>query len=319
MFDRLKKGLWWDAALRVNSGCTKVSAGCDHCWAESEARIRSKSPNKKIRDQWPGDFEGDVVLLPDNIEKVLAEKKPKAWAVWNDLFHKSVPLWYIEKVLATFALRPDQLGIIPTKRPERLRAAYGDLPNETNTKLIRRAITKCLNIPEPVEKGPWQSWPLNNIWLGTSAENQAALEERAGHLLKCKASLLFLSLEPCLGQMDIEDYIRKPQYEAEFCESRECGGCVSASDDPCMDWEKWWEEANNKIGWVIVGAESRGGAAGRPCDIEWVRKIVYQCKAAGVPVFVKQLHIEGKLVKELEKFPEVLRLRETPALAGEVS
>ena len=66
------------------------------------------------------------------------------------------------------------------------------------------------------------------------------------------------------------------------------------------------------IGWVIVGAESRGGGVGRPCNIEWVRKIVYQCKAAGVPVFVKQLHIDGKLIKNMEMFPEDLRLREVP-------
>ena len=64
------------------------------------------------------------------------------------------------------------------------------------------------------------------------------------------------------------------------------------------------------INWVIVGAES--GHNHRECKIEWVESIIEQCKSAGIPVFVKQLHINGKLVKDINQFPEYLRIRERP-------
>ncbi len=64
------------------------------------------------------------------------------------------------------------------------------------------------------------------------------------------------------------------------------------------------------IHWVIVGAES--GPDRRPCKIEWVRSIVDQCKAAGVPGFVKQLHIDGKVSTNPEEWPEDLRIQEFP-------
>jgi len=66
------------------------------------------------------------------------------------------------------------------------------------------------------------------------------------------------------------------------------------------------------LNWVIVGAESIGGRPGRECKLEWVRDIRDQCKTAGVPLFIKQLHIDGKLVKDIDRFPDDLRIREYP-------
>lgn len=62
--------------------------------------------------------------------------------------------------------------------------------------------------------------------------------------------------------------------------------------------------------WVVVGAES--GPNRRPCDLKWVRNIVWQCGKANVPVFVKQLDIDGKLEKNIEKFPADLQIRQVP-------
>lgn len=316
MFERTKKGLWWDAALRINSGCTKVSAGCDHCWAESEARVRSGNP--KVAEQWAGDFSGDVRLLPDNLERVLKAKKPQAWAVWNDLFHKSVPFEYIDQVVRAFVFNQRQLGIILTKRIERAAEYCNEVIK--GDRVAHSLYCDRLNIPDAIKIHPNGQPPYRmpaNIWLGTSAEDQARLEERAGHLLKCKAAMLFLSLEPCLGEMaDLCSYL-----EPVTCV--DCGHVGTADDfdvggagggrcfcNTCGNDVPF--NRRTGVNWVIVGAESRGGAAGRPCNIEWVRRIVYQCKAAGVPVFVKQLHIDGKLVKDISKFPEDLRVREIP-------
>jgi len=118
-------------------------------------------------------------------------------------------------------------------------------------------------------------WPLANVWLGVSAEDQPRADERIPLLLQCPAAVRFVSLEPLLGPIDIVHKLgdvctecsRKPQLHAQT----ECpSGYLRRGVD-----------------WVIVGGESGPGA--RPCDVEWIRSIVRRCKAAGVACFVKQL------------------------------
>ncbi len=111
---------------------------------------------------------------------------------------------------------------------------------------------------------PLSNWPLPNVWLGVSVEDQEAADERIPHLLATPAAVRFLSCEPLIEEVDLRtDFLR------------ETG----------VDWP-WGSRSTDHIGWVIVGGESGPGA--RPCDLAWIRGIVGQCKAAGVPVFVKQ-------------------------------
>jgi len=105
----------------------------------------------------------------------------------------------------------------------------------------------------------------HNVWLGTSVENQAAADERIPHLLRTPAAVRFLSCEPLLGPADLSQYLR-------------CESCLSPQTCWCAD---------ARVNWVIVGGESGPGA--RPCNVAWIRSIVEQCRAASVPVFVKQL------------------------------
>ncbi len=114
---------------------------------------------------------------------------------------------------------------------------------------------------------------LPNVWLGVTAEDQQRAHERIPPLHAAPAAVRFLSLEPLLGPIFLGSYLIG-------------------------------------IDQVIVGGES--GPNRRECKIEWVRDIVEQCRSAGVAVFVKQLHIDGKLVKDIEQFPEDLRIREFP-------
>jgi protein gp37 len=102
--------------------------------------------------------------------------------------------------------------------------------------------------------------PLPNVWLGTSVENQTTADERIPHLLRCPAAVRFLSCEPLLGPISFSVKC-PPEYQPHI--------------------------RHDRIGWVITGGESGPGA--RPCNVEWIRSIVLRCKAAQVPVFVKQL------------------------------
>jgi len=125
-------------------------------------------------------------------------------------------------------------------------------------------------------------WP-DNIWLGTSVSTQEDAEKNIPELLTIPAAVRFLSIEPLLEDIDFAaGYNRR-------------GDTVSMIDE---------------IDLAIVGCES--GPKRRPCRIEWVRTVVEQCKTASVAVFVKQLNIDGKVVKDISKFPEDLRLREWP-------
>ena len=121
--------------------------------------------------------------------------------------------------------------------------------------------------PENIER----LWPAGsvgllgapNIWLGTTVEDQDRADERIPRLLATPAAVRFLSVEPLLGPVDLFDV-----------------DGVASQADPLGPFPA------EKIDWVIVGGESGPGA--RPCDVDWIRSVVGQCRKAGVPCFVKQ-------------------------------
>jgi protein gp37 len=132
-----------------------------------------------------------------------------------------------------------------------------------------------------IRKASGDMWPLPNVWIGTSVEDQTRADDRIPKLLQVPAALRFLSCEPLLGNLDLgcipvdegpganvgADYYHALHGFAYYRNAEPAGG------------------AGPSIDWVIVGGESNG----RPCDVGWIRSIVEQCKSAGVPVFVKQL------------------------------
>lgn len=116
-----------------------------------------------------------------------------------------------------------------------------------------------------------------NVWLGVSVEDQKTAYERIPLLIQIPSEVRFLSCEPLLSNIDFNS--------------------LAYFNDALIDW-------------VIVGAES--GTKKRECEIEWIENIAIQCKSANVPVFVKQINLNGKIVKDINKFPENLRIREYP-------
>ena len=143
-------------------------------------------------------------------------------------------------------------------------------------------------------------WPLPNVWIGVSVEDQATADERIPKLLSLPAAVRFISFEPALGPVDFWP----------FFSDIDRYGDPSGPADPMPDW-------------VIIGGESGRGA--RPCDIGWLRQAIAQCEEAGVPVFMKQTgsrpmqgtekyEVTGKGGNPLE-WPEDLRIRQWPGEA----
>jgi protein gp37 len=237
------------------------------------------------------------------------------YCVDGDLFHKEVPFEFIDRVFAVMALCPQHTFQILTKRPERMaeylncqRTLKSGMGSDQTQSFVGankwvslrmnahhgRAVKNTYPLSIPVEFG--EHWPLKNVWLGTSCENQEAADRRIGELVKCPAAKRFLSLEPLLGPIDLNIDGDCSDWACRQCGSRNVDTEVSVGPGDigtyrCLDCNYFGngEDAawRSLIDWVIVGGESGSGA--RPCNIEWIRSIVAQCKAAGVPVFVKQL------------------------------
>jgi protein gp37 len=122
-------------------------------------------------------------------------------------------------------------------------------------------------------------WPLPNVWLGVSAEKQYAAEARIPYLLKTPAAIRFVSIEPLLEHVDLDEWVYNRRDEINHL----VGGPLASNRDQA---ESLLSVLPMPIDWVIVGGES--GPRRRDCEVRWVTDIVNQCRDAEVPVFVKQ-------------------------------
>lgn len=159
---------WTDQTWNPISGCTKVSAGCDHCYAEAIAeRFRGQKA-------FPNGF--DLTLHPERLDKPLTWKKPQMIFVnsMSDLFHARVPTAFVERIWDVMLACPQHTFQILTKRPERM-ARF----TETH--------------PAPA-----------HIWLGTSVEDER-VARRIDALRETDAVVRFLSCEPLIGPLDLRD------------------------------------------------------------------------------------------------------------------
>jgi protein gp37 len=309
---------WTDTTWNPVVGCTMVSPGCAHCYAETMSnRLRGmaladekdgKSPGRKAHYlkvvNEDGRWNGRVELVPEALADPLKWKKPRRVFVnsMSDLFHEGVAFDFIDKVFAVMALCPQHTFQVLTKRPERMaeylkreRPTDPDLQGNVGRWLVDGHITT-------------RDWPLPNVWLGTSVENQKAADERIPHLLRCLAAVRFLSCEPLLGAIDLDlsfDGIASLRP-------------IRRADPSCN------RNGAPVINWCIVGGES--GRGSRECDVRWINSIRKQCAAAGVPCFIKQLgkrpvttdpELRCGMIKDCKggepsEWPEELRVREFP-------
>lgn len=257
---------WTEKTWNPIVGCSKVSPGCENCYALRMAHRLSSNPNRHIRAKYQGttkvmqngriNWTGQINTSDALYMKFPGPDKPTRYFVnsMSDLFHPNVPFTLIDSIYEVMGFHTWHTFQILTKHPKRALEYY-----------------KWTNI-----FNAWGNW--NHIWLGTSVEDQKRADERVEELLKIKVLtklnlIVWLSMEPLLSNV----FLRASW----------------------IDTARYWELGT--LDWIVVGGES--GPKARPMHPDWVRSIRDQCKAGGVPFFFKQWG-EWKPIKEA-KFYDV--------------
>lgn len=263
-------------------GCQKVSPACDHCYAEGWAKrsgLVTWGPGAERRHSSPANW-----------------KKPLAWedearrlgiryrvfcGSLCDVFDNAVPDEWRMGLYGLIQATPHLDWLLLTKR---VRNVYG---------MAHVSWT---------EETFFNFWP-SNAWLGITVCNPEEAGRDILKLLRLPAPVRFLSLEPLLGPVDVTPYLEP------YCDN---GSRPHPSGDggvTCMRCNGRWQSCSG-VDWVIVGCES--GPHRRPMAIDWAISLKEQCARAKVPFFMKQLEIGGKLIKDLDRFPEPLKVRQFP-------
>lgn len=220
---------------------------------------------------------GEVRLIEEHLLDPLRWKRPRRVFVnsMSDLFHDRVTYEQLDRIFAVMALAQQHTFQLLTKRPERMRAYLADCG--FRAEMVGIEAEKISGLDRHVEMKPRWAFPLPNCWLGVSVEDQAAADERIPLLLRTPALVRWVSAEPLLGPIDLQNISASmpggvEQWDAldrrEAKDAAEQGACSAVLD------------------WVVVGGES--GPGGRPMHPTWARSLRDQCKAEHVPFFFKQ-------------------------------
>jgi protein gp37 len=282
MMSDLSKIAWTDSTFNPWMGCTKVSQGCKHCYAETlmdhrygkvkwgpqGERLKTsaaywKKPllwNKErfvecdacgwrghMREKW------NLCKMPGCDGHLNGTRRRVFCGSLCDVFEDNpqVANWRGE-LFQLIEQTPNLDWLLLTKRPEKIFSLGTDAVGEVFDNWMARQ---------------------KNVWLGTSVESQAEFAERVKELVSVFAWTHFLSVEPLMGPIEIR-----------------------FTDCP--------------VDWVIVGGES--GADCREMDVTWARDIMKYCKQYGIAFFMKQLGGHPDKQDRLDAFPEDLRVREFP-------
>ena len=309
MSDQRKGGIaWTETTWNPLRGCSRVSEGCRHCYAESvagrfsgpgqpyEGLVRLSAEGKHGRARW----NGTVRFVPEKLAEPLRWTRPRMVFVnsMSDLFHENVPFEQVAAIFGVMAAAPQHTFQVLTKRPARAaeffrwvdREAPIGVPSDPDSPWWR--VFHCFMLAFNAAKGTEDAvalaqaqrllttdkicgatWPLLNVWLGVSVEDQATADARIPVLLDTPAAVRWVSYEPALGPVD-------------FTSIRIGDGCT---EDVLGDgaWRAGDPEAPPGLDWIVVGGESGPGA--RPFDVEWARSVIRQTRGTPCRAFVKQL------------------------------
>jgi len=230
-------------------GCSKVSPGCDNCYAErmafriAQMQLKNHGKNgyhySEVSKLTSIGWTGVTRLVKEALDKPLTWKTPRVVFVcsMSDLFHESVSSGMFQMVLDRISRYRQHIFILLTKRPE-------------NVMPLMKRVGWGLPFPP-------------NVWLGVTAENQEQANKRIPLLLQIPAAKRFVSIEPMLGRVNIAEACKTSVIAKNFAYGKV-----------------------QELHWVICGGES--GPKARSMHPDWVRSVRDQCASANVPFFFKQ-------------------------------
>ena len=314
---------WTDATWNVITGCSVISPGCANCYAMRLAgtRLQHIPSRQGLTKPSAGGpvWTGEVRFNGEWLHQPLLWKRPRKIFVCahGDLFHPAVPDSWIDRVFAVMALAPQHTLMVLTKRADRMKAymlerwqpskaqnfAGIDIPaepagsGESREDQVRRECEPLLErfgLADTTKDHLWTEngdckamkweWPLPNVWMGVSAEDQRRADERVPDMLATPAAVRWVSAEPLLGPIDFRRYI---------------GRVIQAVDSS----EPELLTPAVRLNWIVAGGES--GPGWRPMAAEWAESIRDQCRDARVAFFMKQM--AGK-----KAIPHDLLIRQWP-------
>jgi protein gp37 len=247
---------WTDTTWNPLAGCTRKSAACRHCYAESATAESARDGGwgrgfAEIADGGAA-WTGTIALREDRLGLPLGLEKPSRIFVnsLSDLFHESLPEETIDKIFAVMAAAPHHVFQVLTKRPKTMQPYLADAGTPARIERHMAALG--------VGAKKIETWPLPNVWLGVTAENQKEADRRIPLLLATPAAVRWVAAEPLLEAIDLE-----------------AGTWLKADASEVG--------AGPKLDWVVAGGEI--GAEAQPCHPDWARGLRDQCTRAETPFF----------------------------------
>lgn len=297
---------WSDATWNIITGCSVTSPGCTNCYAMRLAGTRLQHHPSRVGLTEPSKagpvWTGEVRFNEEWLDQPIRWQRPRKIFVCahGDLFHENVPDEWIDRVFAVMALCPQHTFQVLTKRADRMLDYIS--PDWRQDEVWAHA-RKIVILNELKKGAGFPTWPLPNVWLGVSVEDQRAADARIPHLLATPAAKHFISAEPLLSPVDLR-WIAEPDDDKD--------GVIDALLGCNWIEHEWGEEfrpvrpghqdrvmrrrvcsseadilANRKLDWVICGGESGPGAR-NPDFAGHARALRDQCASAGVKFFGKQ-------------------------------
>lgn len=321
---------WCHKVWNVTRGCRRISTGCGGpgriggCYAEKMAyRFSGKGQPYEGLVQMTANgprWTGVGRFVPEKLAEPLTWRKPCRIVVdsMSDLFFEAFTNEQIAAVFGVMAACSWHTFQLLTKRPKRMREWFAWVAAQptglqtirTSPRLVCRVEADKIINPEMdgrplgTEPDP-RGWPLPNVHLGVSCEDQDAANERIPALLQTPAAVRWVSAEPLLSTIDFWRIGDGSWHDAE-----------GADLYNALTGTAYWNNGDHGIGggprldWIVVGCESGRGA--RPADEAWFHSIAEQCTSYHVPLFVKQMVVDGELCTDAKHFPPGLQRQEFP-------
>lgn len=298
---------WCDHTFNPWRGCTKVSAGCAHCYAETLSKRNPKLLGEwgkgkprvlASEEMWRRPLKWNAAIEQDpfreceacgwrgcapfewnrcaSCESDLAGSpiaRPRVFcASLADWLDDEVPIEWFKRLLTVIHKTPNIDWLLLTKRPQNWRSRLEGTDHDV-----------IFDTGDFVASEWLSGRPPANVWIGTSVEDQAVANHRIPALLKIPAAVRFLSCEPLLEKVLLDG----GESSWLSCMSSQGENEVQAgSDVDCCESFSDHGDHFHGIDWVIAGGES--GPKARPMDAEWARSLRDQCGEAGVPFLFKQ-------------------------------